>query len=91
MENDCIHLKEIFQFKDQECVICELTHTILKAECYLKCNLYNVNLSKEKICLNCEHYLGGNDWGLACSVDYHMLCEALDNMCKNGKMRGITE
>ena len=89
--NDCIHFKENIKMGKGERTICELTNTILKSDCYLSCDLYNVDLSKEKICFNCVHFRGGGDWGLACSKHYHKLPEALDNMCEDGEMRGNEE
>lgn len=45
------------------------------------CEHFNKDYSKEKICMNCTHYLGGGDWGLACSVHYHRLPSPLDQAC----------
>jgi hypothetical protein len=46
------------------------------------CEYHNRDLSKEEICLNCEHYLGGGDWGLACAAEYHRLPTALSKACE---------
>ncbi len=45
------------------------------------CPYHNKDLSQERICMNCEHFLGGGDWGLACAANYHALPEALSNAC----------
>ena len=48
----------------------------------LGCEHYNKDYSQEKICLNCASYLGGGDWGLACSTHYHRLPTALTEACE---------
>ena len=49
----------------------------------LGCEHYNKDYSQEKICLNCANYLGGGDWGLACSAHYHRLPTPLTEACES--------
>lgn len=51
------------------------------------CEYHNRDMSKERICMNCEHFLGGGDWGLACKDDYYKLPSALTPACDNFKPR----
>jgi hypothetical protein len=51
------------------------------------CEYHNRDMSNEKICMNCESYLGGGDWGLACSEDYHKLPKALSPACDEFKKK----
>lgn len=53
----------------------------------LGCEHFNKDYSQERICMNCAHYLGGGDWGLACSAHYHRLPSALDPACESFKKR----
>ena len=59
---------------------CALSKTVVNGE---KCPLYNEDLSNMKICYNCKHYLGGSDWGLSCAKHYHVLTEALHEVCED--------
>lgn len=51
------------------------------------CEYHNKDMSDEKICMNCECFLGGGDWGLACSDDYYKLPSALSPACENFKKK----
>lgn len=55
------------------------------------CPYHNKDMSQEKICMNCDHYLGGGDWGLACAADYHKLPNALSAACEKFKKTDTTE
>lgn len=46
------------------------------------CDYHNKDISQEKICLNCEYYLGMGDWGLACKADYYKLPESTSKACE---------
>ena len=59
---------------------CALTNAILTGK---PCDLYNIDISKWKICYNCKHFLGGGDWGLACAKHYRYLPEALTKACED--------
>ena len=48
----------------------------------------NKDLSNEPICYNCKHYLGGGDWGLSCAKHYHVLTEALHEICEDFEKKG---
>ena len=54
---------------------CKVFHnTLINAlEIKTECGYHNVDVSQMEICLNCEHYLGGGDWGLSCAKEYHRL------------------
>ena len=79
--NDCCYFKgetECAIYK--EAYMCELTRTIMPNT--YACPLYNKDISEEKICYNCKHFLGGGDWGLSCGADYYTLTHALDEGCE---------
>lgn len=61
--------------------VCSLTHVVLFGNQALKCDLYNRDLSKEDVCYNCDYYMGGGDWGLACRKHYHRLPNATSKIC----------
>lgn len=84
---NCIHFSEHFNIGKQECVACELTSRVLKSKNAETCKLYNVDISEETVCFNCKYFLGGGDWGLACSKDYYSLPKALDQMCEDGEFK----
>lgn len=50
---------------------------------HTECEYHNVDVSEMKICLNCEHFLGGGDWGLACNKHYHRLPGPVDKACED--------
>lgn len=64
---------------------CALTRSIIFNEL---CNLINKDLSNVPICYNCKHYLGGGDWGLSCAKHYHVLTEALHEICDDFEKKG---
>ena len=51
------------------------------------CEYHNRDIYNDKICLNCEYYLGGGDWGLACSADYYRLPESTSDACEKFKRK----
>ena len=51
------------------------------------CDYHNRDVSQEEICMNCEHYLGGGDWGLACKADYHKLPSSTTEACEKFKRK----
>ena len=51
------------------------------------CEHFNKDYSKDKICMNCAHFLGGGDWGLACSEHYQRLPQPLTPGCESFKTR----
>lgn len=56
------------------------------------CEFHNKDMSQEDICMNCEHYLGGGDWGLSCAADYYTLTNATSPVCaKFSRKRGSNE
>jgi len=63
---------------DRTAYRCRLTRTLLTGK---PCHLYNKDISGYELCINCKHFLGGGDWGLACGKHYHRLPEALDKAC----------
>ena len=79
----------IFQ-KKTSCVFCEIHNNQLIdsiAVSHKGCEFYNIDMSNEKICLNCEHFLGGGDWGLACDKHYHILSQPLTEACQDFNKR----
>ena len=46
------------------------------------CEYHNKDVSQLRICLNCENYLGGGDWGLACRADYYKLPSSTSEACE---------
>jgi len=46
-----------------------------------ECAYFNKDVSQEKICLNCEHYLGGGDWGLSCGKNYGFIVDSTTKAC----------
>lgn len=47
----------------------------------LDCEFYNRNLEEEDVCYNCSYFMGGGDWGLACSKHYNRLPNATSRIC----------
>ena len=85
---ECSHFVHFFNIGNwTECVQCELTNRVIMNYGAETCDLYNKDISEEDICFNCKHFLGGGDWGLACSKHYHSLPHALDKMCKDGEFK----
>jgi hypothetical protein len=67
---------------------CEIHRNLLlnsEAISWEGCQYHNMDLSHEKICMNCDCYLGGGDWGLACSANYHALPTPLSKACEQFK------
>lgn len=64
---------------------CKIFHNALinSLQTKTECEYHNVDVSQEKICLNCEHYLGGGDWGLSCRKDYYKLPNATSKACED--------
>lgn len=64
-------------------VRCKIFHSTLfnALKLHTECDYYNVDVSQMEICLNCEHYLGGGDWGLSCAKEYHRLVGPTDEAC----------
>ncbi len=77
---DCFHCRREYQTTKERSVDCELTHAVVLG---VGCSLRNKDLSNEKICLNCRHFLGGMDWGLSCAKEYHRLTEPLESACED--------
>ena len=79
----CRYCLEIYEFGKSVACNCRLSHMIIAP---VGCDMRNKDVGEEKICLNCEHFLGGSDWGLSCAKSYHKLVNALDEACGNFKM-----
>ena len=54
------------------------------------CDYHNRDMSNEKICLNCEHYLGMGDWGLSCKADYYKIPGPVSEACEKFNRKGET-
>ena len=85
---NCSHfLSNDFMIGGIQCVQCELTNTIMVSKSAETCKFYNRDISDLLVCFNCKYFGGGADWGLACSKHYHMLPQALDDMCEDAEWR----
>ena len=58
---------------------CQRTRAFLDGK---PCELYNKNLDKYDICLNCKHFPGGSEWELVCRK-YYMFPKALGKACED--------
>ena len=67
--------------------VCILTHILLFQNVAEDCEYYNRDFSKEDVCYNCKHFLGGSDWGLACDAHYHKLPEPGSKICNEYERR----
>jgi hypothetical protein len=77
--------------KTFQAVKCHIFHNRIFTSAMVKangCEYHNKDISREKICLNCEHYLGGGDWGLACKADYYKLPGPTSEACAKFKRKG---
>lgn len=88
----CCHMidkrKDHLFGKDKVITSCEVYRNYLidsSKVAHEGCEYHNRDMSEEKICMNCEHYLGGGDWGLACAADYHRLPAPLTEACEKFK------
>ena len=61
---------------------------IFAEESKKNCPYFGKDLSNEMICLNCKYFLGGSDWGLACTMYYDKLPKTLSPACKDFKRKG---
>lgn len=80
----CRHFNGTTEVGNKTAYMCKLTNHLLKGN---GCELFNQDLSNEKICYNCSNYLGGNDWGLSCAKEYMRLTKALHEACKDFEKR----
>lgn len=90
----CCHMtsqkNEKFFGKEMLVTYCEVyrNHLIDSAKVSREgCEYHNRDMSDEKICMNCELYLGGGDWGLSCGAEYHKLTTALSPACESFKKK----
>lgn len=75
---DCLNLTFTDEVHGQTVYRCRLTSSLLSGK---PCSLFNVDVSGERICANCRSFLGGSDWGMACTKHYHRLPEPLTAAC----------
>jgi hypothetical protein len=88
--NKCGERREALFGKTFKAVECKIFHNhVFSKEMIAEngCAYYNVDVSQKEICMNCEYYLGGGDWGLACSKHYHRLPSATTEACKDFSKR----
>ncbi len=76
----CTHCRQIYALGKGMACDCRLTRAILLP---FGCSLKGKDISGERVCVNCRHFLGGGDWGLSCSKEYHRLVDALDEACED--------
>ena len=74
----CCHFISTEKFRDLTVYRCRLTRSLLTGK---PCKLFNFDLAGKLICINCQYFLGGGDWGLACEKHYYYLPEPLTNAC----------
>lgn len=86
---DCFHHRKTIILYGKDCATCELTNAIMVNETAQSCGLYNKDISNERICFNCKHFIGGADWGLACAKHYHSLPRALTEMCDDAEWKDV--
>jgi len=48
--------------------VCRITHRVNPISCNIESDEY---IKDMRICYNCEHWLGGGDWGLSCKRNYY--------------------
>lgn len=46
-----------------------------------ECEWRDFDMKAHRVCGNCEHFLGGGDWGLACKKHYHALPNRVSKAC----------
>jgi hypothetical protein len=76
--------------KTFQAVQCTIFHNRIFTSAMVKaegCDYHNKDIAQEKICLNCEYYLGGGDWGLACKADYYKLPSSTSEACEKFKRK----
>lgn len=85
----CCHKHGNTVLFNREAVTCKITNEIIfEHKIQMNgCPNHNKDLSKENICLNCQHFLGGGDWGLSCSADYYKLTTHLSPACQSFKRK----
>ncbi len=74
----CSRCSRIYDFSGVKVCNCELTHAVVLP---LGCSLRDKDISGERVCVNCRHFLGGCDYGLSCGKEYHRLVDPLDEAC----------
>lgn len=77
--NECDYFKGTAEIFGKTHYKCKLSNVLMPNN--FACGLYNKDLSKEKICYNCDQFLGGGDWGLSCNLYYHTITMALNPQC----------
>ncbi len=83
--SECCHYGGSVSLFAKEAHQCKLRRVLTNGT---GCELFNKDLSDSLLCINCEHFLGGGDWGLSCKEDYYTLCDALDRACNKFKKTG---
>ena len=60
-----------YRFKTSESFvssICKISHICNTVRCDI---ISDEDIENMHICFNCEHWLGGGDWGLSCRRNYY--------------------
>ena len=73
----------VFNKKETEVILCKLYKNALLNKEKMKegCKYHQIDMSKERICMNCKSFIGGGDWGLGCEKHYYKLPVPLDKAC----------
>ena len=48
--------------------VCNISHRCNTKSCTIASNK---DIDNMNICYNCQHWIGGGDWGLSCAKDYY--------------------
>lgn len=65
---NCDSCKYCEYSKVHRTIVCSISHRLHQNYCNLTTDAEVENMD---ICYNCEHWIGGGDWGLSCEKDYH--------------------
>ena len=83
-KNCCHHSGDAGPAFGENTYFCSLTGIVAVDERITEnCSWYNRELEGENICYNCKYFLGGADYGLACSKVYHRLPTAISEPCED--------
>ena len=83
----------VFNKKETKVILCKLYKNALLNKEKMKegCKYHQIDMSKERICMNCKSFIGGGDWGLGCATHYYKLPVPLDKACDDFNMIHTTD
>ena len=81
----CFHkigTRDVFLFGAmRNCIQCDIFASRV-FEGVETCEYYNVDVKNMRICMNCNHFIGMGDWGLACGANYYALPGPTSKACE---------